>query len=422
MSFANALRCRECHREFPLEPLYVCDFCFGPLEVVYDYDAMREVVSRERIESGPPSVWRYADLLPCDAAGAVDIQAGFTPLLKAERLGEELGLRHLYVKNDCANPTWSFKDRVVTVAATKAREFGFQTLACASTGNLANSVAAHAASAGLDAYVFIPSDLEQGKVVGSAIYSASLVAVDGSYDDVNRLCSELTGKYPWAFVNVNVRPYYAEGSKTLGYEVAEQLGWRAPDHCVAPLASGSLYVKIWKGLQELAKLWLIDSVQTKMSAAQAAGCSPIISAWEAGTQNIRPVRPQTIAKSLAIGNPADGYYALGVMAESGGSGVAVSDEEIVEGIQLLARTEGVFAETAGGVVISGLKRLAEAGRIGRDEVVVAFITGAGLKTQEAVMAALDPPLHVEPSIASFEDALGERAEVGTATTEKVAQA
>jgi threonine synthase len=422
MSFANALRCRECHREYPLEPLYVCDFCFGPLEVVYDYDAIREVVSRERIESGPPSVWRYADLLPCDAADAVDIQAGFTPLLKAERLGEELGLRHLYVKNDCANPTWSFKDRVVTVAATKAREFGFQTLACASTGNLANSVAAHAASAGLDAFVFIPSDLEQGKVVGSAIYSASLVAVDGSYDDVNRLCSELTGKYPWAFVNVNVRPYYAEGSETLGYEVAEQLGWRAPDHCVVPLASGSLYVKIWKGLQELAKLWLIDSVQTKMSAAQAAGCSPIISAWEAGTQNIRPVRPQTIAKSLAIGNPADGYYALGVMAESGGSGVAVSDEEIVRGIQLLARTEGIFAETAGGVVISGLKRLAEAGRVGRDEVVVAFITGAGLKTQEAVMDALEPPLHVEPSIASFEDALGERAEVGTATTEKVAQA
>ncbi len=422
MSFANALRCRECHREYPLDPLYVCDFCFGPLEVVYDYDAMREAVSRERIESGPPSVWRYADLLPCDADDAVDIQAGFTPLLKADRLGEELGLRQLYVKNDCANPTWSFKDRVVTVAATKAREFGFQTLACASTGNLANSVAAHAARAGLDAFVFIPSDLEQGKIVGSSIYSSTLVAVEGSYDDVNRLCSELTGKYPWAFVNVNVRPYYAEGSKTLGYEVAEQLGWRAPDHCVAPLASGSLYVKIWKGLQELAKLWLIDSVQTKMSGAQAAGCSPIISAWEAGTQNIRPVKPQTIAKSLAIGNPADGYYALGVMAESGGSGVAVSDEEIVEGIQLLARTEGIFAETAGGVVIGGLRRLAEAGRIGRDEVVVAFITGAGLKTQEAVVGALEPPLHVEPSLASFEAALGERAEVDTAATEKVAQA
>lgn len=412
-SFATALRCRECHRVYPLDPLYVCDFCFGPLEVVYDYEAMRKTVTRERIERGPLSVWRYADLLPCNAERAVDIQAGFTPLLRAERLGEELGLRHLYLKNDCANPTWSFKDRVVTVAATKAREFGFDTLACASTGNLANSVSAHAARAGLEAFVFIPSDLERGKVVGSAVYGATLVAVEGSYDDVNRLCSELAGKYPWAFVNVNMRPYYSEGSKTLGYEVAEQLGWRAPDHCVVPLASGSLYVKIWKGLQELAKLWLIDSVHTKMSGAQAAGCSPIVSAWEAGTLNIRPVVPRTIAKSLAIGNPADGYYTLQVMAESGGSGVAVSDEEVVEGMQLLARTEGIFAETAGGVVISGLKRLAEAGRIGRDELVVAFITGAGLKTQEAVTEALTPPLHVQPTIASFEEALGERGAVGS---------
>ena len=413
MSFANALRCRECKREYPLDPIYVCDFCFGPLEVAYDYEAMRKVVSREQIERGPHSVWRYAALLPCDADNAVDINAGFTPLLKADRLGEELGLRHLYLKNDCANPTWSFKDRVVTVAATKAREFGFQTLACASTGNLANSVAAHAARAGIEAIVFIPSNLEQAKIVGSAIYGVTLVAVDGSYDDVNRLCSELAGKYPWAFVNVNIRPYYAEGSKTLAYEVAEQLGWRAPDHCIVPLASGSLYVKIWKGLQELAKLWLIDSVQTKMSGAQAAGCSPIINAWEAGTLNVRPVQPKTIAKSLAIGNPADGYYALQVMAESGGSGVAVSDDEIVEGIQLLARTEGIFAETAGGVVVSGLKRLAESGRVNRDEVVVAFITGAGLKTQEAVTEALEPPLHIDPNIASFEQALGEREEVAS---------
>ena len=413
MSFANALRCRECKREYPLDPIYVCEFCFGPLEVVYDYEAMQKSVSRESIESGPASIWRYADLLPCDPDPVVDIQAGFTPLVKAERLGEELGLRQLYLKNDCVNPTWSFKDRVVTVAATKAREFGFDTLACASTGNLANSVSAHAAHAGLDAYVFIPSDLEQGKIVGSSVYDVTLIAVDGSYDDVNRLCSELVGKYPWAFVNVNMRPYYAEGSKTLAYEVAEQLGWRAPDHCIVPIASGSLYVKIWKGLQELAKLWLIDSVHTKMSGAQAAGCSPIITAWESGTLNIRPVRPNTIAKSLAIGNPADGYYTLGVMAESGGAGVAVSDEEIVEGIQLLARTEGIFAETAGGVVVSGLRRLIEAGRVGRDELVVAFITGAGLKTQEAVIDALEPPLHVQPTIASFESALGERGGVGT---------
>jgi len=406
--FATGLRCRECGRAYPLDPIYVCDFCFGPLEAEYDYEAMRRAVSRESIERGPASMWRYADLLPCNAENAIDIQAGFTPLIRAERLGEELGLRHLYLKNDCANPTWSFKDRVVTVAATKAREFGFQTLACASTGNLANSVSAHAARAGLEAFVFIPSDLERGKVVGSAVYGATLIAVDGSYDDVNRLCSELTGRYPWAFVNVNMRPYYSEGSKTLGYEVAEQLGWRAPDHCIVPLASGSLYVKIWKGLQELAKLWLIDSVHTKMSGAQAAGCSPIVTAWEAGTLNIRPVRPKTIAKSLAIGNPADGYYALRVMAESGGSGAAVADEEVVAGIELLARTEGIFAETAGGVVISGLRRLVEAGRVGRDEVVVAFITGAGLKTQEAVADTLAPPLHIEPTIASFEQALGDR--------------
>ena len=409
MSFANALRCRECKREYPLDPIYVCDFCFGPLEVAYDYDAMREAVSRDSIERGPLSVWRYADLLPCDAEDAVDIQAGYTPLLKADRLGKELGLSNLYLKNDCANPTWSFKDRVVTVAATKAREFGFKTLACASTGNLANSVAAHAARAGLDSFVFIPSDLEQGKIVASSIYNVTLVAIDGNYDEVNRLCSELAGKYPWAFVNVNMRPYYAEGSKTLAYEVAEQLGWRAPDHCVVPMASGSLYVKIWKGLQELAKLQLIDSVQTTMSGIQAEGCSPIVTAWEAGTKTIRPVRPSTIAKSLAIGNPADGYYALEVMAETGGACAAVSDAEVVQGIKLLARTEGIFAETAGGVTVAGLKRMAESGHIRPDEVTVVFITGAGLKTVEAVIDELKPPLRVKPTIASFEEALGERA-------------
>ena len=410
MSFAKALRCRECQREYPLEAEYVCDFCFGPLEVAYDYDAMREAVSHESIEAGPASIWRYADLLPCEPDNRVDIQAGFTPLVRANRLGKELGLTNLYLKNDCMNPTWSFKDRVVTVAATKAKEFGFDTLACASTGNLANSVAAHAASAGLDAFVFIPPDLEQGKITGSSIYNPTLICVNGNYDDVNRLCSELAGKYPWAFVNVNMRPYYAEGSKTLGYEVAEQLGWRAPDHCVVPMASGSLYVKIWKGLQELAKLWLIDSVQTKMSGAQALGCSPIVTAFEAGTKNVQPVRPSTIAKSLAIGNPADGFYALGVMEETGGRAVVSADDEIVEGMKLLARTEGIFAETAGGVVVAGLKKLVESGGIGKDEVTVAFITGAGLKTQEAVIDTLEPPLQVEPTIAAFEEALGERRE------------
>jgi threonine synthase len=417
MPFAKSLRCRECNREYQLEPLHVCEFCFGPLEVSYDLDAMHRNITRETIEAGPSSMWRYADLLPADPSFAVDINAGFTPLVRAKNLGEHLGLKNLYLKNDCANPTWSFKDRVVAVAATKAREFGFETLACASTGNLANSVSAHAARAGLEAYVFIPQDLERGKIVGSSIYGATLIAVDGNYDDVNRLCSELADKYQertpggrrWAFVNINMRPYYAEGSKTLGYEVAEQLGWRAPDHVVAPMASGSLYTKIWKGLQELARLWLIDSVQTKMSGAQARGCSPIVTAYEGGTLNVRPVRPQTIAKSLAIGNPADGFYALKVMEESGGYGVASDDEEIVAGIKLLAESEGIFAETAGGVVVAGLQKLARDGKISSDEVTVAFITGSGLKTQEAIEDALEIPLHIDPTMASFEAALGDRA-------------
>ena len=420
MPYAKALRCRECGREYALEPLHVCEFCFGPLEVSYDYEAMHRNITRETIERGPNSVWRYADFLPVDPAFAVDISAGFTPLVRAKNLGEHLGLKNLWLKNDCVNPTWSFKDRVVTVAATKAREFGFTTLACASTGNLANSVSAHAASAGLEAYVFIPSDLERGKIVGSSVYGATLVAVDGNYDDVNRLCSELADKYPWAFVNINMRPYYAEGSKTLGYEVAEQLGWRAPDHVVAPMASGSLYVKIWKGLQELAKLWLIDSVQTKMSGAQARGCSPIVTAYEAGTTNIRPVRPKTIAKSLAIGNPADGYYALKVMEESGGFGVASEDEEIVAGIKLLAESEGIFAETAGGVVVAGLLKLARDGKIAPDELTVAYITGSGLKTQEAIEDALELPLHIDPTMASFERELGARAGATAAGTEAAA--
>jgi threonine synthase len=408
MSYAKALHCRECGREYPLQPSHVCEFCFGPLEVTYDYDAQRKAVSRRSIESGPLSLWRYRDLLPCDADRAVDLNAGFTPLLRARNLGEALGLSQLYIKNDCTNPTWSFKDRVVAVASTKALEFGFDTLACASTGNLANSVAAHASRAGIKAYVFVPSNLESGKLVGSAVYGATLVAVDGAYDDVNRLCSELADKYPWAFVNINVRPYYAEGSKTLAYEVAEQLGWRAPDHCIVPMASGSLLTKIGKGLDEMAKLWLVDSVQTKISGAQALGCSPIVTAWQAGTLNIRPVKPNTIAKSLAIGNPADGYYALKVIGDSGGSAVASDDDEIVDGIKLLAESEGIFAETAGGVVIAGLKRLVESGRVDRDELVVAFITGAGLKTQEAVVDKINKALHIAPTVASFEEAIAQR--------------
>jgi threonine synthase len=407
MSFARALRCRECGREYPIAPKHVCEYCFGPLEVVYDYESMQRAVSRESIDRGPTSLWRYRDMLPIEAE-PVDLQPGMTPLIKAKNLGEALGLKNLYIKNDCANPTWSFKDRVVAIASSKAREFGFTTLACASTGNLANAVSAHAARAGMEAFVFVPNDLEAGKLLGSSIYGANLIAVDGSYDDVNRLCAELGDKYKWAFVNINVRPYYSEGSKTLGYEVAEQLGWRAPDHCIVPLASGSLYGKIWKGLHELQDLGLIDEVHTRMSGCQAQGCSPIITAWQAGTLNFRPVRPNTIARSLAIGNPADGYYTLKIMQESNGAGAAVTDEEVVEGIKLLAESEGIFAETAGGVTISGLKQMVRAGHVKPDETVVAFITGGGLKTQEAVQDAVRPPIQIQANIDSFESAWAER--------------
>lgn len=409
MSFAKNLRCRECGRVYPLDPMHVCEFCFGPLEVFYDYEALRRTLTRERIERGPLSMWRYADLLPVTAEAAVDIGTGYTPLIRASQLGRLLGLERLYLKNDCQNPTWSFKDRVVSLAVTKAREFEFDTLACASTGNLANSVAAHAARAGMDAFVFIPADLEQGKIVGSSVYGPTLVAVDGSYDEVNRLCSELSDKHPWAFVNINMRPYYAEGSKTLAFEVCEQLGWRSPDHCIVPMASGSLYTKIYKGLKELAWLGLVEWRGTRMSGAQAAGCSPIVEAWERQSFDIKPQKPNTIAKSLAIGNPADGYYALKVMSQTRGQGVAVSDDEVVEGIKLLAETEGIFAETAGGVVIAGLRRLVEQGLIDSEELVVAFITGAGLKTQEAVAPRLKPALAVQPNIASFENAFSEQA-------------
>jgi len=409
MSYAIALRCRACGRQYPLDPVNVCEFCFGPLEVLYDYQALSRDISRRRIQKGPLTIWRYRDLLPVDSE-PVDISAGFTPLLKAENLGRVLGLKNLYIKNDCVNPSYSFKDRVVSVAATKAKEFGFEALACASTGNLACSVAAHAARANMKAYVFVPADLEQGKILGAAIYGPTLVAVEGNYDEVNRLCSELADRYPWAFVNINIRPYYSEGCKTMGYEVAEQLGWRAPDNAIVPVASGSLLVKIRKGLNELHQLGLIGPVRTRMFAAQAEGCSPVVTAFQSNSSTIKPVRPKTIAKSLAIGNPADGYYALKAMRESVGGGVASTDEEIVAGMRLLAETEGIFAETAGGVTIAGLKRLASVGVLHPDEVTVAFVTAAGLKTLEAVADCSFTRLAIKPTLTSFEKALANLAQ------------
>jgi threonine synthase len=414
MSYATNLRCRECSREYPLKAIHVCDFCFGPLEVAYDYEGLRRNVTRASIEAGPNSLWRYRDFLPCDADAAIDIGAGFTPLVHAKNLGKVLGLPNLYLKNDTMNPTWSFKDRVVAVASTRARELGYEKLACASTGNLANSVSAHAAAGGMEAIVFIPHDLEAGKVLGSSIYNPTLVKVRGNYDEVNRLCAELSGSYNWGFVNVNVRPYYSEGSKTLGFEVAEQLGWRAPDHCVVPIASGSLFVKIRKGLDELAKVGLIDEPKTRMSGAQAEGCSPVALAWEEGSMNFRPQRPSTIAKSLAIGNPADGYYSLVQLKETGGACGKVTDPEIVDAMKLLAETEGIFAETAGGVTVATLKQLAARGDIHPEETTVAFITGAGFKTAEAVAGHLNPPVEVDPTIASFEAAYNARQPVGVA--------
>ena len=375
--------------------------------MVYGARAMSRGVTKDKITSGPPSMWRYRNLLPVDDE-IVDIGSGFTPLVKADNLGRELGLDQLYIKNDCLNPTHSFKDRVVSVAITKARELGFSIIACASTGNLAASVAAHAAKARLKSYVFIPYDIEQSKMISTAIYNPALVAVKGSYDDVNRLCSRLVEKYNWGFININLRPYYAEGSKTLGYEVAEQLGWRAPDCVIAPAASGLLFTRIWKGLEELSILRLIGPINTHMYCAQATGSSPIVNAFEAGTLHIHPVKPNTIAKSIAIGNPADGYFALKVARESGGAACSVSDEEILEGMKLLAQTEGIFAETAGGVVIGVLKKLAASGTIKKNDVTVATITASGLKTQEAVVDVVQPFV-IQPTLESFEEVLGERA-------------
>ena len=407
MPHVKCLRCRECEREYPVEPLNVCEFCFGPLEVSYDYESIARSVSRKSIEKGPLTMWRYHDFLPVEAGGVIDIGTGLTPLIKANNLGQLIGLDHLYIKNDSVNPTFSFKDRPVTVTTTKALEFEFEVLACVSTGNLMGAVAAHGAKAGMKTIVFFPAYLEKAKIVGAAVYGPTLVAVDGTYDQANRFCSELADNNRWAFVNINMRPFYAEGSKTLGHEVAEQLGWRAPDHCVVPAASGELHTKVWKGLQEMADVGLIDGVKTRMHLAQAEGCSPIVEAFDLGTKQVRPVRPETIAKSLAIGNPASGPFALQVLEETGGTAVAAPEEQIAEGITLLAQTEGIFTETAGGVVISGLKRLVAKGIIKRDEVTIAYITGNGLKTLEVVEHVVDP-VHTAPNYEAFQTAMADR--------------
>jgi len=394
------LRCRECAHTYPAEALHVCEFCFGPLEVAYDHDALRATLTRETIAAGPPSMWRYAELLPSSAEAPVDLGAGYTPLIRADRLAAELGLGKVWVKDDTRNPTGSFKDRVVSVALTKARELGFKVAACASTGNLANSVAAHAARAGMESFVFVPHDLEAVKLITTAVFGGHLIAVDGSYDDVNRLCAEMASEFTsWAFVNVNIRPYYAEGSKTLAFEVAEQLGWQLPDHVVVPIASGSQLTKIDKGFRELAELGLVDGdAQVRISGAQAQGCSPVATAFAEGVDYVRPVKPATIAKSLAIGNPADGVYALDAVRRSGGAIEAVTDQEIVEGIRLLARTEGIFAETAGGVTVATLAKLARAGIVRPDERVVVYVTGNGLKTVEALAGAVGPSATIAPTL------------------------
>jgi threonine synthase len=397
---------KEGGTEYPLVAKNICDETFAPLEVAYDYDLIRRQVSREKIQAGPHSIWRYRAFLPVQGDNLIDVGTGMTPLVKSQRLARRLGLKNLYIKNDAVNmPTLSFKDRVVSVALTRARELGFTTVSCASTGNLANSTAAIAAHAGLDCCVFIPSDLEAGKVLGTLIYNPTVMAVKGNYDQVNRLCSEVANSYGWGFVNINLRPYYSEGSKTLGFEVAEQLGWKLPDHIVAPLASGSLFTKIHKGFREFVKVGLVEDKEVRFSGAQAEGCSPIAAAFKEGRDFVSPVKPNTIAKSIAIGNPADGVYALELARQTQGNIESATDVEIIEGIQLLAETEGIFTETAGGTTIAVLKKLVEAGKIDPEETTVVYITGNGLKTQEAVQGYIGEPLYIDAKLDSFERAL-----------------
>ena len=411
--YMRALKCRECGREYPLAATHVCEFDFGPLEVVYDYDRIKGSLTREAIQSRPKGMWRYRELLPVANDPTVGTQVGFTPLVKADRLAKRLGIRELWIKNDTVNyPSLSFKDRVVSVALSRAKELGFTTVACASTGNLANSVAANAASAGLKAYVFIPTDLEQGKILNSLIYGANVIGIKGHYDEVNRLCAEIAGKFGWAFVNVNMRPYYAEGSKSMGYEIVEQLGWKIPKHTVVCMASGSLLTKIQKSYQEFAKLGLVNETEYKIHGAQATGCSPISTAQKAGLDFFKPVKPNTIAKSLAIGTPADGFYALKAMKETGGSAEDVSDDEIRDAIRLLAECEGIFAETAGGVTVGVAKKLIASGKISSNDSAVLCVTGNGLKTLDAVNGHVGRPREIKPSLREFEALVATEEKVG----------
>jgi threonine synthase len=403
-TFFSNLKCRECGRLYPKEAIHICEFDFGPLEAAYDYDLIARHINREVIASRPQTMWRYRELLPIDGEPTVGQQVGFTPLVRADRLAAKLGVEELYIKNDTVNyPTLSFKDRVVSVALSRARELGFEIVACASTGNLANSVAANAAAAGLTSYVLIPANLERSKVVGSLVYGTQVIGIHGAYDQVNRLCSEIAGKYGWGFVNVNLRPYYAEGSKSMGFEIAEQLGWKLPRHTVIPMASGSLLTKIHKAYNEFIRVGILDEQTFSVHGAQASGCSPIASAKKKATDIVKPVpNPQTIVKSLAIGTPADGYYALRSMNETGGSAEDCTDEEVIEGIRQLAEYAGIFAETAGGVTVACARKLIESGKIPRNESIVLCITGHGLKTQEAIHGQCGEARLINPSLREFE--------------------
>jgi threonine synthase len=402
MSFVKGLRCRECGKEYPARLQAGCEDCFAPLEVDYDYAAISKSVSQERIASRPANLWRYRELLPIEVEPVVGLASGWTPLVRADRLGRKLGLDHLYLKNDSVSyPTLSFKDRVTSMAVNKALEFKLEAVGCASTGNLANSVAAQAAAAGLPAYILIPESLERSKITATQIYGARVIAVRGNYDDVNRLCAQISERHPWGFVNVNLRPFYAEGSKTMGFEIAEQLGWQAPTSIVVPMAGGALLSKIHKGLGELERVGLLkEPVKTRLYGAQAVGCNPIVDAVRRKSIDIRPVKPNTIAKSLAIGNPADGYYASGFIQSTGGWADDATDPEISEGISLLAETQGIYTETAGGVSIAVLKKLVDNGHIDRHGTTVVAITGNGLKTPEAV--ALNMPDVIDAKIEAFE--------------------